>query len=166
MSSPVGYGAVMDSELERLGRAVKQAQHRQFRALETALKPLGTTLVQWDALRAIAAAPGASAHRLALATFQTDQAFGTLANRLEAQQLIVRTSGEGRRIEHRLSPKGEQILAQGNVIADRVRTELYAAIPKADRRALAALLDRILVGDDAALDLAVTNKKRRSKGAP
>ena len=166
MSSPHGYGAAMDHELERLGRAVKQAQHRQHRAADAALNAIGTTLVQWDALRAIAAVPGASAHQLALATFQTDQAFGTLANRLEAQQLIVRKSGEGRRIEHRLSPKGEHVLAEGNIVTDRIRAELYASISKADRRTLAALLDRILVDDVAALDLPATNRKGRSKAAP
>ena len=155
----------MDQDLEQLGRAIKQAQHRQFRALEEALKPIGTTLVQWDALRAIAAVPGASAHQLALATFQTDQAFGTLANRLEAQHLIVRTNGAGRRIEHRLSPKGEQILDQGNVVADRIRTELYASIPRADRRILASLLDRILKDDPSGLTL-TGKKKGRSKAAP
>ena len=156
----------MDHDLERLGRAVKQAQHRQFRALDTALSGIGVTVVQWDALRAIASSPGASAHQLALVSFQTDQAFGTLANRLEAQQLIVRTAGEGRRIEHRLSAKGERVLAEGNVIAERVRNELYARISKADRRTLAAILDRILIDDDAALALPGKNKKGHPKAAP
>src|ERR1700712_1116251 len=131
MSSRLRYAAFMDHDLERLGRAVKQAQHRQHRAADTALNAIGTTIVQWDALRAIAAAPGASAHQLALATFQTDQAFGTLANRLQAQHQILRKNGEGRRIEHRLSAAGERILAAGNIAADRVRNELYASMPKA-----------------------------------
>ena len=156
----------MDHDLERLGRAVKQAQYRQYRALDSALNPIGVTIVQWDALRAIAAASGASAHQLALATFQTDQAFGTLANRLEALQLIVRSSGERRRIEHRLSPKGERVLAEGNAIAERVRIALYADISKADRRVLAGLLDRILIDDPSAFDLPAANKKGRSKAAP
>ena len=72
----------MTTSLEALGRAVKQAQYRQHRALEAALAPLDTTVVQWDAMRAMARLPGASAHDLAIATFQSDQAFGTLANRL------------------------------------------------------------------------------------
>ena len=134
----------MDTELERLGRAIKQAQHRQHRTLDTALAEIGTTLVQWDGLRAIAATPGASAHELALATFQTDQAFGTLANRLEAQELIARRAGDGRRIEHRLTAKGDRTLAAGNVIADRVRTELFAPLPKTERRQLAQILERLL----------------------
>src|SRR5215470_33985 len=152
----------MDIELERLARAVKQAQHRQHRALDRALGNIGTTLVQWDAMRAIAAEPGASAHRLALATFQTDQAFGTLANRLEAQHLIERGLGEGRRIAHRLSPRGRQMLADANVVVERVRNELYVDLSAADRRALATLLERVLA-DDKATDLVLPGQKQRAR---
>lgn len=83
-------------DLEELGRAVKEAQYRHHRALDTRLSAVGTTLAQWDALRAIARTPGASAHELAVATFQGDQSFGTLASRLAAQHLIERRPGRGR----------------------------------------------------------------------
>jgi DNA-binding MarR family transcriptional regulator len=157
----------VDIELERLGRAVKQAQHRQHRACDRALHAIGITLVQWDALRAIDAEPGASAHRLALATFQTDQAFGTLANRLEAQGMIERRAGEGRRIEHRLSRAGKDMLAAGNVVTERVRAELYAGLSKTDRHALAVLLDRVLA-DDTASNLVLRGQKKggSAKAAP
>ena len=163
MSSVARYTVAMDHDLERLGRAVKQAQHRQHRAVDAALNAIGTTIVQWDALRAIDAEPGASAHRLALATFQTDQAFGTLANRLEAQGMIERRPGEGRKIEHRLSPAGTRMLAAGNLIAERIRHELYAGLNKTDRRTLAALLDRIL-SDDTASDLALPGQTKKARG--
>lgn len=157
----------MDSELERLGRLVKQAQHRQFRAIDTALNAIGTTLVQWDALRAIGAAPRASAHELALATFQTDQAFSTLAARLLAQELISRTSGTGRRIEHRLTAKGEKMLAAANIVADRVRAELYARTSKSDRRALIQVLEQFLADDPTSrLTLRAEKQKGRPKTAP
>lgn len=151
----------MDTELERLARVVKQAQHRQFRALDRALRGIGTTLVQWDALRAIAAMPGASAHALAVATFQTDQAFGTLANRLEAQGLLVRTAGEGRRIAHRLSARGEQMLEKADVVADRTRSELYTPLSRADRRVLLDILGRFVEGDEAILALPAKAKGGR-----
>src|ERR1043166_4841201 len=66
--------------LEVLGRAVKQVQYRHHRALDTALAGVNSALAQRDARRAIARDPGASAHALAVATFQSDQSFGTLAN--------------------------------------------------------------------------------------
>lgn len=93
----------MPNELQLLGRAVKQAQYRQHRALDSRLAAVGTTLAQWDALRAISRAPGAAARTLAAATFQSEQAFGTLAGRLAALGLIDRRPGTGRRIEHYLT---------------------------------------------------------------
>ncbi|MCH8617513.1 helix-turn-helix domain-containing protein [Undibacterium sp. TS12] len=133
----------MLNHIQQLGRAVKQAQYRQHRALENALAEAGTTLAQWDALRAIDRTPGASSHDLALATFQTDQAFGTLANRLVAQGLIERRAGQGRRIEHFLTTEGAQILATGNQIANTVLTSKFAILNQAEQKTLLKLLTRI-----------------------
>jgi hypothetical protein len=83
------------ADIERLGRAVKQLQHRHHRAMETQLTRIGTTLAQWDALRAIDRTPGSSARELAAATFQQEQSFGTLASRLEVKGLIERIPDEG-----------------------------------------------------------------------
>jgi len=134
----------MDKDLEELGRSLKRAQYRQHRTADQALTAIGTTIVQWDALRAIGAMPGASAHDLAVATFQTDQSFGTLGNRLAAQGLIERAPGEGRRIEHRLTAKGEALLAKANLVTDRVRRELYSALSREERKTLAVLLERLI----------------------
>ncbi|MER6300010.1 MarR family winged helix-turn-helix transcriptional regulator [Kitasatospora sp. NPDC001539] len=133
----------MHGELQVLGRAVKQAQYRQHRALDTALTAVGTTLAQWDALRAIDRSPGASARTLAAATFQSEQAFGTLAGRLSTQGLIERRPGHGRRIEHHLTPAGEQVLAAGHRIADEVLADCFAPLPPEDRAALLDLLQRL-----------------------
>jgi DNA-binding MarR family transcriptional regulator len=130
-------------DLQALGRAVKQAQYRQHRALEGALAAVGTTLAQWDALRAIGRSPGASARELAAATFQTEQAFGTLATRLTTQGLIERRPGHGRRIEHHLTSAGEQVLERGGKVADEVLAACFAALPAADRAALLGLLRRL-----------------------
>ncbi|MFF4642711.1 MarR family winged helix-turn-helix transcriptional regulator [Streptomyces sp. NPDC001389] len=139
----------MHSELQELGRAVKQAQYRQHRALDSALSAIGTTLAQWDALRAISRSPGASARELAAATFQTEQAFGTLAGRLTAQALVERRPGHGRRIEHRLTPVGEQVLAAGHTVADKVLADCFSALPDADRATLLDLLRRLTAERDA-----------------
>ncbi|MGC4947117.1 MarR family winged helix-turn-helix transcriptional regulator [Streptomyces sp. DT224] len=130
----------MHGELQELGRAVKQAQYRQHRALDSALTAIGTTLAQWDALRAIGRSPGASARELAAATFQTGQAFGTLVGRLAAQGLVQRTPGRGRRIEHHLTPAGEQVLAAGHKVADEVLADCFAPLPDVDRATLLDLL--------------------------
>nr|WSX53874.1 MarR family winged helix-turn-helix transcriptional regulator [Streptomyces sp. NBC_00974] len=133
----------MPNELQLLGRAVKQAQYRQHRALDSRLAAIGTTLAQWDALRAISRAPGAAARTLAAATFQSEQAFGTLAGRLAALGLIDRRPGTGRRIEHYLTPSGEEVLGAGHRIADEVLASCYANLSAADRSALLDLLERV-----------------------
>jgi DNA-binding MarR family transcriptional regulator len=132
----------MEIDLKTLGRAVKQAQHRHHRALDSRLAAVGTTLVQWDALRAIERQPGASAHDLALETFQSDQSFGTLANRLAAQGLIERRPGDGRKIEHRLTAAGKKTLKAGHPIAEHVLRESFADLSERERATLLDLLHR------------------------
>ncbi|MFJ9608559.1 MarR family winged helix-turn-helix transcriptional regulator [Kitasatospora sp. NPDC101176] len=133
----------MHDELQELGRAVKQAQYRQHRALDSALSATGTTLAQWDALRAISRSPGASGRELATATFQTEQAFGALVGRLTAQGLVDRRPGHGRRLEHHLTPAGEQVLAAGHQVADEVLAACFAPLPDAERTTLLTLLRRL-----------------------
>ena len=130
-------------ELEELGRAVKEAQYRHHRTLDTRLASAGTTLAQWDALRAISRTPGASAHELAVATFQGDQAFGTLASRLAAQHLIERRPGRGRRIEHHLTEAGEHVLNAGRAVAREVLTASFGPLDEGERATLLGLLRRI-----------------------
>lgn len=137
----------MPVKLEILGRAIKQVQYRHHRALDSRLAAVGSTLAQWDALRAISREPGASAHSLALETFQSDQAFGTLANRLEAQGLIERRPGEGRRIEHHLTKAGEQILEAGHEVAHEVLKASFASVTERERVVLLELLQRV-IGED------------------
>jgi DNA-binding MarR family transcriptional regulator len=139
----------MPSDLQPLGHAIKRVQHRHHRALDAALIEVGTTLAQWDALRAIDRHPGSSAHKLAGLTFQTDQSFGSLANRMVERGLIRREAGEGRAILHHLTPSGGKMLAAGHAIADRILTASFAPLNKAERQQLQALLARML-GDDAA----------------
>src|SRR6266571_1892749 len=123
----------MTVSVEILGRAIKQAQYRHQRALDTRLREVGTTLAQWDALRAIARNPGASAHELARETFQGDQSFGTLANRLEMQGSIRRAPGRGRRITHRLTPAGEDTLAAGRAAVVEVLDESFSILATDER---------------------------------
>ncbi|GAA5075034.1 MarR family winged helix-turn-helix transcriptional regulator [Streptomyces similanensis] len=133
----------MAVELQILGRAVKAVQYRQHRALDSRLASVGSTLAQWDALRAISRTPGASARELAAATFQSEQAFGTLAGRLVAQRLVDRRPGHGRRIEHHLTPEGQRMLAAGHEVADAVLAECFEALTATERDALLGLLRKL-----------------------
>src|ERR1700751_6312093 len=110
----------MPADLQPLGHAIKRAQSRHHRMVDAALIEIGTTLAQWDALRAIAGNPESSSHKLAGLTFQTDQSFGALASRMVDRGLIRRVAGEGRAILHHLTPRGEKMLAAGSAVVDRL----------------------------------------------
>jgi DNA-binding MarR family transcriptional regulator len=128
------------TNLGELGLAIKRAQYRNHRTMDAALRDVGVSLVQWDALRAIERLPDASGHDLALATFQSDQAFGTLANRLVDRGLISRTAGRGRRIEHTLTASGQAALRAGQQIADDMLQDLFAPLDEEQRAELAQIL--------------------------
>lgn len=134
----------MTTNLESLGQAIKQAQYRNHRTMDAALREVGVSLVQWDALRAIDRLPAASGHDLAVATFQSDQAFGTLANRLVDRGLISRAAGRGRRIEHALTDSGKEALREGHRVAAQVLEDLFAPLAEEQRAALEGVLRRLL----------------------
>ncbi|HEY2642468.1 MAG TPA: MarR family transcriptional regulator [Galbitalea sp.] len=133
----------MTSEAQVTARILKRAQYRNHRAMDRALQGVGSSLAQWDALRAISEAPGSSAHDLAVATFQSDQAFGTLANRLLAQGLIARVAGHGRRVEHRLTEDGERMLAAGVEATAGVAGRSFAGLSAAEVSELHRLLLKV-----------------------
>ena len=152
------------ADLETLGRRIKQVQYRHHRALDAGLATVGTTLAQWDALRAIDRFPGASAHTLAVETFQSDQSFGALANRLAAKGLIERRPGRGRRIEHHLTPAGAQTLAAGHPVAEAVFRSSFADLSENERSELLALLLRTAAeeSDERLIPVWVRRTRRRT----
>jgi DNA-binding MarR family transcriptional regulator len=133
----------MPATPQSTGRILKRAQYRNHRVADRALREVGTTLVQWDALRAISESPDSSAHDLAVTTFQSDQSFGTLANRLEAQGLIERTSGHGRRVEHRLTGAGHEMLGAGQAVTAEAVAASFDGFTQAELETLHALLSRV-----------------------
>lgn len=63
-----------------------------------------------------------------------------------AQGLIERRPGHGRRIEHHLTPAGEQVLDAGHRVADEVLADCFSALPQDDRATLLDLLQRLNCG--------------------
>jgi DNA-binding MarR family transcriptional regulator len=136
----------MATQLLELGLAVKRLQVKHHRAATEALRPLDVTLVQWDALRHLHANPGSSLHDLAALTFQTDQAFGTLADRLEARGLIRRVRGVGRAIRPELTSEGQRVFSEGQRLMQKVVKQSFAPLTEKERDSLANMLDRLLGG--------------------
>ena len=135
------------TEEEVLGRAVKQVQWRHHRALDARMRGIGSTIVQWDVLRALEQQPDASAHELALATFQSDQSLGVMMRNMERKGLVERSAPRGRRIEHRPTEAGLRILEQGHRFAAEVLEATFGGFSADERATLLALLRR--AGADA-----------------
>jgi DNA-binding MarR family transcriptional regulator len=95
-----------------------------------------------------ARAADASLHDLAVLTFQSDQAFGTLATRMIARGLIERVPGPGRAVRHRITPKGSMLLAQGTAVAETVLAESFAPLTDRQLSTPGTLLDRLSAGRD------------------
>jgi len=110
------------------------------------MAPLGTSLVQWNALREIQRHPDASQHHLAERTFNSDQGFGTLAARLQSQGLVEARSGAGRAIVHRLTRKGEAVLRAGQKVMVEVVTDSFATLTNGEQAELTRLLTTVLDG--------------------
>jgi DNA-binding MarR family transcriptional regulator len=134
----------MPVALQDLGRAVKQLQYRHHRGMDRRLREAGTSLAQWDALRAIAARPNSSGHALAELTFQTDQSFGALATRLLKRGMIERVAGPGRAIRHRLTPRGEATLRKGHEVVGQVLDSSFASLTSRQREDFYRLIKRTL----------------------
>jgi DNA-binding MarR family transcriptional regulator len=138
----------MTRPLPAIGLSVKRLQMRHHRALDAGLAPLGVSLVQWDALRHLDENPGASLHDLALLTFQSDQAFGTLAGRMINRGLIERVHGPGRAVRHRITDRGTSLRHEGDAIVERVLQESFATLTPAELSTLDSILLRVLAQPD------------------
>lgn len=137
----------MSRDWETLGLLIKHVQHRNLRLLEDKLLPLGISMVQWNALRTIDRYPDVCMSRLAKLTFNSDQAFGTLANRLLRLGLIERRPGTGRISLHRLTPKGVELLQAGRPLVQEVLTGSFAPLTREEHATLTRLMTK-LTDDD------------------
>ena len=124
----------------RVGLAIRRLQVRQLRALDAAIRPLGISFVQWDALRH----PEASLRELAKLTYQSDQAFGTLAGRLVARGLIERVDGPGRAVRHRITDRGAEIRHAADDVVEHIFANSLTSLTPAQISCLDALLTEAL----------------------
>jgi DNA-binding MarR family transcriptional regulator len=130
----------MSASLQQVGLAVKRLQWRHQREANRRLAPLGLSLVQWDTLRHLHLNPGASLHRLAELTFQTDQSMGELARRMVDRGLIERVEGPGRKVQHQLTPTGAELRGAGGEVVNGVLTESVGQLTADERETLHQLL--------------------------
>jgi DNA-binding MarR family transcriptional regulator len=83
-------------------------------------------------------------HLLARLTFQSDQAFGTLAGRMIERGLIERVPSRGRAARHRLTEKGYELRKAGNHIVERVLANSFSALTPTQLATFDKLLIRLV----------------------
>lgn len=123
---------------------LKRVQQGKQLAVDAALSDLGCSFSQWVLLDRISAFPGASAHQLAQAAFQTDQSFGSLARRLIDRDLVKRKPGRGRATMHTLTPQGERLLVQCNPLVMSTLRQHFSALTAEEFQQFGALLQKIM----------------------
>jgi len=134
----------MDHTFVDVGMAVRRLQVRQHRALDAALRSLDVSFVQWDALRNLHLHPRASLRNLAALSYQSEQAFGTLAARMAARGLIERVEDTGRAVRHRLTERGDDILRRGETQVAQVIERSLAPLTPRQMATFEALLTKLL----------------------
>lgn len=129
---------------EHLFFRIKLVQHLYAQATDAALAPLGLNAGRWVVLVTIRDHPGASGAELAARTFQTPQALGLIAERMQEAGLIERRQGTGRTVQHHLTVEGSEMVERA---ADAVRELGAVALNGLDheaRRTLATSLDAVM----------------------
>jgi DNA-binding MarR family transcriptional regulator len=134
--------------LGEIGLSVKRLQMRHHRALNAALAEHDLTLAQWDALRHLDKHPDASLHDLAQLTFQSDQAFGTLAARMIDGGLIERVTGPGRAVKHQLTAKGQTLRKAGFKLVERILEKSFETLSPKQLATFGDLLEQVLAVEE------------------
>jgi DNA-binding MarR family transcriptional regulator len=132
------------SELAPIALAVKRLQVRHHRAIDGALQDIGASLAQWDALRHLHEHPDASLHDIAVLTFQSDQAMGTLAQRMIDRGLITRVAGRGRAVRHALTDRGEAVRTRAQDLVDQALATSFSPLDPAEVAVLGRLLAKLV----------------------
>lgn len=132
------------SVAERLGYALKRAQHALRTRMDDALRPLALTTPQYAVLSAVEAEAGISNARLARAAFVTPQTMqGILAN-LERDKLLVREADpeHGRILLNALTPHGRTVLTRAHRDVKEVEDMMIAAVGSEAAKKLASTLSK------------------------
>ena len=125
---------------------VKQVQYKAYLRLEGVLQPLGITAVQFRVMTTLQSRPGTSSAELARLYGVKPQTMIKQIGTLQTKGLIERTASEDnkRRLDLRLSERGQEILAQCRTGAMSIENELMAVFSESEQDQLASLLERML----------------------
>ncbi|GAA2254174.1 hypothetical protein GCM10010145_22720 [Streptomyces ruber] len=137
---------MIDDPWTRTGYVAWQVAHVMGVRVEKALRPLGLTTAQHNALMHVARSPGISAADIARRTGITPQSMGAAVNALVDRGLLVRRRHPASRRVARLAvtEAGEVLATRAQEALNQVDEEAVAVLPPGERATLHALLLRLL----------------------
>lgn len=125
---------------------IKQAEQATQQAKERALRELGVTPAQQQALTVLSEHEALTSAELARRCHVTPQTMTSTANRLEKHGLITRAPHPVHRtlVELRLTPVGRQVFEDADAKITELDIQLADGLTPADLQRLKATLDRIV----------------------
>ncbi|GAA1000343.1 hypothetical protein GCM10009555_103130 [Acrocarpospora macrocephala] len=133
---------VVSSQQLRLLYAIGRLDRGIQRELEQGLRPLGLSPHQYATLTVLRARSGLSNAQLARRAYVTPQAMSQVLTSLITAGLISRSpSNDNQRVlETRLTPKGLEVTARCDLIADEIEDRMLEGVSQADRHSLLAVI--------------------------
>lgn len=131
-----------DALSNRIGFALRQAQHRLRIFCDDALRAIGLTTPQFAVLKVLAIMPESSGAELARASLLTPQTMHAIMRTLESRGFMVRNRNheDGRATKISLTPEGVQMLEQADAIIAKVEAAFTSALSIADVEHLRQML--------------------------
>lgn len=125
-----------------LGYLLKEASAALRLAMERALRPLGMTITHYSCLELLAQRPGLSNSDLARGAFVTRQSMNVLLQSLERDGQVSRAStpSSGKAIPTRLTPSGEQLLAEATAAVRTVELRMLSGLSSEEQDAARRML--------------------------
>jgi MarR family transcriptional regulator for hemolysin len=145
LSKLTNYGVVMKSPEERFAEALHLTAHGWRTALDRRLRPLGYSRSRWMVLLHVSRADGISHRELADLMGIEAATLVRLVDRMEAEGLLKRRTGEAdRRVKHlHLSAAGKLEVARVWASAADLRKEILSGLSKAEITATLEVLQKI-----------------------
>lgn len=153
---------------DRLGHMVKSLEQELSGAKDAALRPMGLTVPQYQALLVIADTPGISGAELARRCLVTPQTMTTVLGNLTVKGLIERRTvpGQGRAMETTITAAGKRLLGRADKKILEVEELLNGQLTKADQQSLRKLLEKCRSAFAAAATSGVAEVEEVSAPAP
>lgn len=133
-----------------LGFMVRRLQQVFVANFHQTLEPFGITPVQYTLLSIVRANPALDQISIAAEAVLDPSTVADVVRRLTDRGLMQREPGatDKRTRTVSLTPRGEQILAQAEVLIQKARKELLSPLSKAEIEQFLGILDRLLVAHE------------------